>query len=197
MAYPVQGLFLPKKFFTTSGSALSSVSPLNAYDAALVKAGISQCNLVYVSSILPPDAEEVEAVNITPGTITFCVMSRMDGEGERRISAGIGWGWIKNSEASYGIVAEAHGCKDEASLQAEISRKLEEMARVRNMRLTRLGVRVESLEVPKGMYGCVLTALIYVPWELEETVREVSKSYRMLSSLQMVEKPNKPAKRRI
>ncbi|RLI24528.1 MAG: hypothetical protein DRO52_05430, partial [Candidatus Hecatellales archaeon] len=124
-------------------------------------------------------------------------MSRMDGEGERRISAGIGWGWIKNSEASYGIVAEAHGCKDEASLQAEISRKLEEMARVRNMRLTRLGVRVESLEVPKGMYGCVLTALIYVPWELEETVREVSKSYRMLSSLQMVEKPNKPAKRRI
>jgi len=75
----IHGIFLPKKFFITTGVATSSVSPLNAFDAALVKAGIAQCNLVNVSSILPPDAELVESVPITPGTITFTVMARMDG----------------------------------------------------------------------------------------------------------------------
>ena len=57
------GIFLPKKFFITVGSAVSHVSPLNAFDAALVKAGIAQCNLVPVSSIIPPDAEKVKPVH--------------------------------------------------------------------------------------------------------------------------------------
>ena len=51
---------LPKYFFVTGGTALSPVSTLNAFDEALMKAGIAQCNLVPVSSILPADAVEVE-----------------------------------------------------------------------------------------------------------------------------------------
>lgn len=191
MAYLVQGLFLPKKFFVTSGWGLSPVSHLNAFDAALVKAGISQCNLVYVSSILPPDAEKVEVLPITPGTITFCVMAKEEGNPGESIGAGIGWGWLEAPNGTrYGVVAEAHGRKDEKTLKGEILEKLREMAKVRNMSLTFHETRVEHLSVPENMYGCVLAALIYVPWELKEAAREISKS--PLNP----RKPNKQASRK-
>ncbi|RLE62002.1 MAG: hypothetical protein DRJ38_10435, partial [Thermoprotei archaeon] len=36
----------PRKFFVVKGSGLSKTSKLNAFDAALKRAGISHCNLV-------------------------------------------------------------------------------------------------------------------------------------------------------
>jgi len=168
------GVFLPKKFFVTGGCAVSSVSPLNAFDAALVKAGIAQCNLVPVSSILPPDAEKVEPVEITPGTVTFCVMARMDGDPGERIGAGIGWGWAEKPDGlRYGFVAEAHGYKDFKSLEREIFESLKEMARIRGMKLINYDVKMESLSIPKDMYGCAVAALVFVPWGFEETLRKV------------------------
>jgi len=44
---------IPKEFFVTSAKATSPVSELNAFDLALKNAGIAQCNIVPVSSILP------------------------------------------------------------------------------------------------------------------------------------------------
>jgi len=198
MVCPVQGFFLPKRFFVTSGSAVSSVSPLNAFDAALVKAGISQCNLVYVSSILPPDAEKVDPLEITPGTVTFCVMAKMDGNPGELVGAGIGWGMIEASNGShYGIVAEAHGHKDEPALRKEITMKLQEMAKIRNMKLTSSEMKIECLTTPRNMYGCTIVALIYVPWELEEAAREIPKHYLIGSLQEVIGKPNKSASRKI
>ena len=42
---------MPRKFFVTSGTALSDISEMNAFDQALVEAGIAEANLVPVSSI--------------------------------------------------------------------------------------------------------------------------------------------------
>ncbi|HSV42692.1 MAG TPA: pyruvoyl-dependent arginine decarboxylase, partial [Methanomassiliicoccales archaeon] len=50
---------VPKKFFVTSGSAVSKVSDLNAFDQALMKAKIGELNLVSVSSVLPVGAKKV------------------------------------------------------------------------------------------------------------------------------------------
>lgn len=44
---------IPRYYFVVSGSALSPVSHLNAFDGALKEAGIHNLNLVEVSSILP------------------------------------------------------------------------------------------------------------------------------------------------
>jgi len=172
---PIHGIFLPKKVFVTGASATSSTSPLNAFDAALIKAKIAQCNLVCVSSILPPDAEFVENNDeITPGTITFCVMARMDGNPGETIGAGIGWAWgITQDGKKYGIVAEAHGYKDKDAIERELKWKLQEMAKVRQMQLLSVETRLECLEVPKGKYGSAVVALVYVPWSDEEAKREV------------------------
>ncbi len=174
MSNSIHGIFLPRKVFVTGASATSSTSPLNAFDAALIKAKIGQCNLVCVSSILPPDAEFVENHEITPGTITFCVMARMDGNPGETIGAGIGWAWgITQDGKKYGIVAEAHGYKDKEAIERELKWKLQEMAKVRQMQLLSIETRLECLEVPKGKYGSAVVALVYIPWSEEEAKREI------------------------
>lgn len=174
MSNSIHGIFLPRKVFVTGASATSSTSPLNAFDAALIKAKIGQCNLVCVSSILPPDAEFVENHEITPGTITFCVMARMDGNPGETIGAGIGWAWgITQDGKKYGIVAEAHGYKDKEAIERELKWKLQEMAKVRQMKLLSIETKLECLEVPKGKYGSAVVALVYIPWSEDEAKREV------------------------
>jgi arginine decarboxylase len=64
-------LILPKRFFITSGRALSAVSKLNAFDQALMNAGIAHCNLVPVSSIIPKGSVKIDYYNIEAGAITF------------------------------------------------------------------------------------------------------------------------------
>jgi len=163
----VHGGFLPRKFFITSGQATSSTSTLNAFDAALSKAGVAQCNIVTVSSILPADAEQVQNTDITPGTITFCILARMDGDPGETIGAGIGWGWGMTPEGKkFGIVAEAHGYKDKEAVEKELKWKLDEMAKIRQLQLQSFDIstKVEYTEVGKGKYGSVVVALVYAPW---------------------------------
>jgi arginine decarboxylase len=160
--------FLPNKFFVTSGVATSSVSPLNAFDAALAKAKIAQCNLVNVSSILPANATMVENETIPPGTITFAVMARMDGDPGETIGAGVAWVWgTTTSRGRYGMVAEAHGYKDKEAIDKELKWKLQEMAKIRELSIESIQTRSEFLEVPKGKYGSAVVALVYCPWSHE------------------------------
>ena len=56
------------KAATTSGSA-EGTTELNAFDNALLAAGIGNINLVKVSSILPPDTEMVDLPQLRPGAI--------------------------------------------------------------------------------------------------------------------------------
>jgi arginine decarboxylase len=51
----------------TAGIAEGS-TPLNAFDNALLAAGIGNVNLIKVSSILPPGIELVALPRIKPGT---------------------------------------------------------------------------------------------------------------------------------
>jgi len=163
------GMFLPKKFFVTSGKAVSPESPLNAFDLALMDAGIDQCNIVAISSIIPPDAVEVPPVNLTPGAVVFAVLARMDGVSGETIGAGVGWAWGRLPDGRrYGLVAEAHGHKDKWAIEEELRSKVREMAKVRNMELDEIRVKAESIEaIPKGMYGCVVAAFVYLPTDLE------------------------------
>ncbi len=173
MGQPIHGIFLPKKFFVTSGCATSSTSPLNAFDAALTKAGVAQCNLVSVSSILPADSLRVNNDEITPGAVTFCVLARMDGDPGETIGSGIGWAWgVTPDGKKYGIVTEAHGYKDKEAIDKELKWKLQEMAKLRQMQILSIETKPECLEVPKGKYGSSIVALVYVPWEVEDTQRQ-------------------------
>ncbi len=151
---------IPKEFFVTSGKATSPVSELNAFDLALKKAGIAQCNLVPVSSILPRGCRERKLKKIRAGTITYAVTAKMDGEGGATIGAGISWAWETNKK--YGLVAEAHGSMDLTALRETLELKIKEMAKTREIRIDKISYRTEVLRVPSDNYGCVMASLVYV-----------------------------------
>jgi len=150
---------IPKEFFITSGKALSTVSELNAFDMALEKAGIGQCNLVPVSSIIPPKCQEIEGKEIPIGAITYTVIARIEGKGGERIGAGIAWTWEKSKR--YGLVMETSGHMDEKSIKDMLEGKLREMAKVRRIEIVEINYRTEVLRVPPNHYGSVIAALVY------------------------------------
>jgi arginine decarboxylase len=152
---------IPKEFFITSGKAISPISELNAFDLALKKAGIGQCNLVPVSSILPPKCRNRKWRKIPAGSITHAVIARMDGSEGTTIGAGIAWAW--ESERKFGLVAEAHGYMDARALKETLRWKIKEMAKIRDIQIDRISYRMEVLRVPMDNYGCVISTLVYVP----------------------------------
>lgn len=58
----------PTKFFLVAGSA-EGFTPLNAFDAALMAAGIGNTNLVKMSSILPPACQEIDRIQLPYGAL--------------------------------------------------------------------------------------------------------------------------------
>ena len=152
---------VPRGFFVTSGKAFSPISGLNAFDLALKKAGIAQCNLVPVSSILPPGCVEKNHQRIPIGSITHAVIARMDGEEGTTIGAAISWCWEKDKK--YGIAAEAHGYMDKDALKEISEWKIREMAKIREIEIDKIHLRMETLRVPMDNYGCVIAALVYLP----------------------------------
>jgi len=153
-----------KNFFVVSGGGASRNSSLTAFDRALFKAGIAQCNLVQVSSILPEGAMQVKPAKIEPGSVTFTVMSREDGLHGEEITAGIGWAHCKvNGKDSYGIVVEDHGKKTVEECRRDLRIKLEEMAEARKMDIAEYDIEIAHMnDIPQNTFGCVAAALIYV-----------------------------------
>jgi len=150
---------IAKAFFVTGGKAVGKVSYLNTFDMALKEAGIEQCNLVTVSSIIPPSCEETEPKKLPVGAVTYVVLSKAEGKG-RTISAGISWG--RDIESGYGVVAEACGSMDEAATKKKLDKRIQEMARIRDIKLGNVKHRIETLNVPSDCHGCVVAALVYL-----------------------------------
>lgn len=104
-------LMIPKYIFFTKGVG-SDKKKLQSFEAALRDAGIAYCNIVEVSSILPPYCEEITRdeglKKLHPGQITFCVLARnSSNEKNRLISASIGVAKPKD-HGSYGYLSEHH-----------------------------------------------------------------------------------------
>lgn len=112
--------FVPNRLFLTKGVGTHR-QELRSFELALRSAGIERCNLVQVSSILPPNckiiARKKGLQDIVPGQITFCVMARCSSnEPHRLIASSIGIA-IPNDSSSYGYLSEHHsyGQTDEAA----------------------------------------------------------------------------------
>lgn len=102
---------VPKKVFFTKGVGVHK-DQLASFELALRQAWIEKCNLVYVSSIFPPQCkiiskDEGEKI-LKPGQVTFCVMARNETqEPNRLISASIGLAVPAETE-QYGYLSEHH-----------------------------------------------------------------------------------------
>jgi len=112
---------VPIKLFLTKGIGVHK-DRLASFELALRNAGIEKCNLVYVSSILPPKCKiickEDGLKSLKPGEITFCVMARSESnEPNRLLSAAIGIAIPTDKGNQYGYLSEHH-CFGETAKKA-------------------------------------------------------------------------------
>jgi arginine decarboxylase len=102
---------VPKKIFFTKGVGRHK-QRLASFEAALRDAGIEKCNLVYVSSIFPPNAKiiskEEGLKQLKSGAITYCVMARNEtNEANRLLASSIGCA-VPADKNAYGYLSEHH-----------------------------------------------------------------------------------------
>jgi len=102
---------VPKKVFFTKGVGRHK-HELQSFELALRNAGIEKCNLVNVSSIVPPNCKIISREKgigfLGPGQITYCVMSRNStNEPNRLVGAAIGVATPKERN-TYGYISEHH-----------------------------------------------------------------------------------------
>lgn len=117
--------YVPSKVFITNGYGFHR-NELGSFEKALSYAGIQKQNLVYVSSILPPNCQIIDREQgvemLEPGAISHCVMARVSTNEHGRI-AGAAIGLAEPAERSrYGYLSEVHkfGCTvEEMANEAE------------------------------------------------------------------------------
>jgi arginine decarboxylase len=103
--------FVPKKMFFTKGVGHHK-EYLASFEMALRGAGIAEYNLVYVSSIFPPNCKRISREEgkkyLSPGEVVHCVMARnATNEPNRLVSASIGLAQ-PSDQSNYGYLSEHH-----------------------------------------------------------------------------------------
>jgi|SRR3989338_1066252 len=120
-------MILATSMFLTKGVGVHK-DRLASFEAALRDAGIEKYNLVYVSSILPPNCKiiprEEGLKELKAGQILFVVMARSEtDEPNRLIASSIGIAIPKNSE-NYGYLSEHHSYGETAKKSGEYAEDL-------------------------------------------------------------------------
>jgi len=103
---------VPTHIFLTRGVGIHR-EKLASFEEALRSAGVAACNLVSVSSILPPNCKIIPRKRgeklLNPGEITYCVMARSEtNERNRLISASIGVAIPQGRHKTFGYLSEHH-----------------------------------------------------------------------------------------
>jgi arginine decarboxylase len=135
-------LTAPDVLWVTHGEAEGDTK-LNAFDNALISAGIGQWNLVKVTSVAPPNAVltykpiEIEAGSVVPAVLTS---AQSDRPGEL-ITACVGIGL---SSSSHGMIMEHSGPGTPEQMDAIVRRMLDESFMRRGLKLEEVIVRTAS-----------------------------------------------------
>lgn len=106
-----QESLIPNRVFFTKGVGKHE-NRLQSFELALRKAGIETCNLVRVSSILPPHCRIIPRAAglkaLQPGQIAFVVLSdAATNEPSRLVGAGVGLAQPAD-RSQYGYISEHH-----------------------------------------------------------------------------------------
>jgi arginine decarboxylase len=142
--------------YTLAVGAADGVTPLNAFDNALLHAGIGNVNLLKISSILPPGAKYVEALQIPAGSLVPTAYGTLtSGVPGERIAAAVGVGLCRES---FGVIMEYEGAGTRQEAEAEVARMLEAAFEQRQMKLDE--VRIRGVDCQVKIIGSVVAAVV-------------------------------------
>ena len=138
---------------------------LSAFDQALVKAGVANYNLIYLSSVLPPNSEV--SIDERPqkhggewGDKLYVVMAqKRTSQRNQEVWAGVGW--IQDPETKRGLLVEHEG-HSEAEVRADIQHSLKALAENRRMEFSEPQMHIvgtKCVDYPV----CALTVAVFEP----------------------------------
>ena len=148
---------IPTQYFLVSGAS-DGYTPLNAFDGALLQAGIGNTNIVKMSSIVPPHCQRISPILLPPGALVpaayAAITSDVPGE---IITAGVAVA-LPEDEDHNGLIMEYSAKGD--------GRKIEEI--VRNMAIEGMKLRrwkIKDLQTVISEYqvkriGATLAAVV-------------------------------------
>lgn len=144
------------KMAATAGCAEGGTA-LNAFDNALLAAGIGNANLVKVSSIVPPDVDIVTLPQIRPGAIVHTAYAAETSEtpGET-ITAAVGYA-LPEDRTRAGVIMEYHDRTDRETAERAVRGMLAEAFAVRGDRIRE--IRVVAVEHRVAKVGCAVAAV--------------------------------------
>lgn len=145
----------PRKFTVMAGSA-EGPTRLNAFDNALLESGIGNLNLLRVSSILPPGAQETEPFDVAPGSLLPTAYGTITSEEPGTvISAAVAVGIAAHEE--YGVIMEFSGQCTRQDAQNRVEYMVRQALAQRNREVQRIIVRAVEHRVES--IGCAFAAV--------------------------------------
>lgn len=114
-------MFVAKNFYIGTGYG-KDLFEIASFDKALLMAGLSDYNLVRVSSIVPPKAEQQMSFDYPKGSVLFTAYSKNTTTREELISSAVAVGIPKNKN-EIGVIME-YSCLGNKEDSVSIARKL-------------------------------------------------------------------------
>ena len=154
----------PTHYFLVSGAS-EGFTPLNAFDGALLHAGIGDTNLVKMSSIVPPRCQLISPVPLPAGSLvpTAYASITSDVPGEM-ISSAVAVALPKESHYP-GLIMEYSARGPKAEIEETVRRMALEGMKLRGREIKDLKSMAVEHKVQK--VGATLAAVVL--WDREET----------------------------
>ncbi len=145
----------PEKFVIVAAAAEADHA-LTAFDAALLKAGIANVNLVRISSILPPECRKEEnGIAFPPGAFVPTAYGAISSEKEGALlAAAVGIGFSRDS---IGVIMEHAGHCSEQESREKVKEMIEEAFANRGLELYNIEIKGVEHRVKKA--GAALAAV--------------------------------------
>jgi len=148
---------MPTRYFLASGAS-DGYTPLNAFDGALLKAGIGNTNIVKMSSIVPPHCKLVAPIALPPGALVptayAAITSDIPGE---IISAGIAVA-LPEDENQNGLIMEYSAKGERAKIEEIVRNMAMEGMMLRGWKIKDL--KLIAIEYKVKKIGAALAAVV-------------------------------------
>ncbi|KPL07230.1 pyruvoyl-dependent arginine decarboxylase [bacterium SM23_57] len=148
---------LPKHFFMVTGAS-EGYTPLNAFDGALLDAGIGNTNLIKMSSIIPPGATLIEPVLIPAGSFLPVAYGSLHSDVPGEVIAAAVSAAVPDDPSLAGVIMEysARGRKEDVE---SIARAMAEEAMARRG-VTQMSVHSASKEIKVQSLAAIFAAVV-------------------------------------
>lgn len=147
----------PTQYYLVSGAS-DGYTALNAFDGALLQAGIGNTNIVKMSSIVPPHCEMVSPVALPPGALVPAAYAALTSDvPEEVISAGVALA-LPEDENQNGLIMEYSAKGDRRTIEETVRNMAVEGMKLRRWPIREL--KSIAIEYKIKRVGAVLAAVV-------------------------------------